>query len=284
MRAEKMRTFLSPDSKTGYAVHPESGDIRNVFNHGANAVADALANKGGKVLDAFDTGLGNFYRDFGFNETWRSPWNNEYRPAGWDEAKHGLPDVIGMEHPRAGTASADDLLASYDAARAARKTPPSVPKTQTPNLPTYQAEPAAAAASPFPPQTDLPRHVGPRIPQSRIDDVEQEATNAFASPQFLDWLKNGKFADWYDTRGTQSKAVDALGDQDGPEAFRDLMNKMGATTARSSPPNNLRRASYYRAFDMAGLLYPDALRTGEYKAVPAGRRRSTRSWSTWARS
>lgn len=124
MRAENMRTFLSPDKKTGYAVHPESGDIRNVFNHGrkgagAHAVAHALGN-GGKVLDAFDTNLGNFYRDMGFKETWRSPWNDEYRPTNWDP-KYGTPDVIGMEHPQAGKASPEELLAQYEARRADRK-------------------------------------------------------------------------------------------------------------------------------------------------------------------
>jgi hypothetical protein len=127
MRKEKMQTFLADDGKTGFAIHPESGDIRNVFNfgdagRGAHAVADAVANRGGKVLDAFDSGLGNFYRDMGFVEDWRAPWDNKYRPKNWDQAKHGTPDVIGMSHPFADTdRSAQQLIADYSDRRAARK-------------------------------------------------------------------------------------------------------------------------------------------------------------------
>lgn len=129
MRKEGMRTFLSRDGKSGYAIEPTSGDIRNVFNRpggtegaGAVAVSRALARGGdGKILDAFDTNLGNFYRDMGFKETERLPWNAEYAPAGWDAAKYGTPDVMMMRHPSPGTTSASRILRGYDAARAARK-------------------------------------------------------------------------------------------------------------------------------------------------------------------
>jgi hypothetical protein len=133
MRAEQMRTFVSPDQKTGYAVHPASGDIRNVFNHGApgagaHAIADAIGN-GGKVLDAFDTNLGNFYRDFGFKESSRVPWDEQYAPEGWNRQKYGTPDVIGMEHPLAGgQTTADQLLGQYAWARGERKVIPARPR------------------------------------------------------------------------------------------------------------------------------------------------------------
>jgi len=277
MRAEGMKTYLAPNGQTGYAVHPASGDIRNVFNSGekgggAKAVADALANRGGRVLDAFDTNLGNFYRDMGFKESWRSPWNDAYRPATWD-AKYGTPDVIGMEHPLAGQASADELLAQYDANRAARKASP-VPQRQpqVPSKPTFSPDSVVAqlVGHSLPEQKDLARYVGQRIPQSRVQDVEDAAYKTFSSPAFQQLLKDGNFGDWYNTVRTQGKAVDALGDAEGPTAFEDLMNKMGATTARSSPPNNPRRASYYRALDQADQLDVQGLRTGQYKAVPKG--------------
>jgi hypothetical protein len=139
MRAEGMRTFLSHDAKTGYAVHPATGDIRNVFNHGqrglgAHAVADALANNGGKVLDAFDTNLGQFYRDMGFHETDRFKWNDQYRPATWDESKYGRPDVIAMAHEQAGKRTPEQFIADYEEARAARKAGPQAVARPTPGL------------------------------------------------------------------------------------------------------------------------------------------------------
>lgn len=123
--------------------------------------------------------------------------------------------------------------------------------------------------SALPAQTDIPRFIPPRVPQSKIDAVEDMAFKTYTDPRFVEHLRNGQFADLYNTVGTQQKAADALGPE-GPQAYQDLMNKMGATTARSNPDNNLRRASYYYGLDRAGLLDPDALRNGVYKNVPAG--------------
>jgi hypothetical protein len=411
MQAEGMRTFLSPDGRTGYAIHPGSGDIRNVFNFGekglgAHAVAEALsAERGGKILDAYDTNLGDFYRDFGFAETSREGWDPKWRPATWDD-KYGTPDIVYMAHPEAGAASPEDLLARYEATRAARKRaasplqavrgdgPRTVPgrvldrervaaetkdgvstiRTRprnphqtpfevdwdavkrvgeenaraadeaafraqfsveagggaVPQETTYQvlddfgrvayetadqqealagaAEiglgpdrvraagpdgfgagaprvlPAAAAApapSPgfehtrppigaFPAQRDIPRLVKPKVAQERVDDVEAEALKTYLSPSFLKWLQQGGFERWYDSRGTEQMAVDALGDAEGPDAYRRLMEMMGAVTARSDPPNNLRRAQYYRGLELAGLLSPEDLATQGYKEVAPG--------------
>lgn len=125
MREEKMRTFLSPDGKTGYAIHPETGDIRNVFNHGtsgrgAEAVASAIASHGGRRLDAFDTNLANFYRDFGFRETNRMKWDDQYRPSVWNENKYGKPDVVEMEFAGAG-GDPERILGDYETRRGLRK-------------------------------------------------------------------------------------------------------------------------------------------------------------------
>lgn len=143
MRAANMRAFLSPDKKTGYALADLGGgrvDIRNVFNYGehgagSHAVAHALS-QGGNVLDHFDTGLGNFYRDFGFQEyhapevleyggkagASRVPFNREYAPEGWDFAKHGEPDVVFQMHPRPGAdESPEAFLREYEKNRATRK-------------------------------------------------------------------------------------------------------------------------------------------------------------------
>jgi hypothetical protein len=275
MKAEGMKTYLSPDRKTGYAIHPESGDIRNVFNHGdkgkgADAVAHALSN-GGKVLDAFDTNLGNFYRDFGFKETERLPWNDEYRPASWNEEKYGRPDVVMMQHPQAGQLSPDEFISRYSAARSERKgnwLQPHISVEEPSILRKVEPIPAAGGA---PAQRDLPRLLGKDL--GKVQDVEDLAYKTYTSPRFREWLNAGREIpggpNWYDTRATQQKAIDALGDTEGPAAFRDLMNFMGASTAMSRPSNNLRRASWWRGLHMAGMLDPESL-LDETLAAPPG--------------
>ncbi len=125
MRKEGMRTFLSKDGKVGFAVEPSTGDIRNVFNlggpkgAGAAAVIEAQSKYGGRILDAYDTRLTDIYRDLGFKETARFPWDEGYRPPTWNEAKYGKPDVVGMryEGPVGGV---DELWEAYTQRRGVR--------------------------------------------------------------------------------------------------------------------------------------------------------------------
>ena len=113
-----MRTFLSKDGLTGYAVKPD-GDLVSVFNvggkgHGEAAVRSGIRH-GGMKLDAFDE-IGNslrgyhvhpndkagiqrgrlpsLYGKYGFHEVDREPWNEDYRPEGWSG---GNPDVVYMQ-------------------------------------------------------------------------------------------------------------------------------------------------------------------------------------------
>lgn len=103
-----MRTFLSADGKTGYAVKPD-GDLVSVFNVGAKgagemAVLDGIWNSGALKLDAYaqvsdmfpDGYLVSKYRKYGFVEYERMKWDNDYAPDGWDTAIHGEPDVVFM--------------------------------------------------------------------------------------------------------------------------------------------------------------------------------------------
>lgn len=105
MREEQMRVFLNGTQNVGFGLHPSSGDIRNLFNAskargaGAYALAHAIA-EGGRILDCFDTRLVILYHDMGFVETAREPWNDALRPAGWDEARFGRPDVVFMRYLR----------------------------------------------------------------------------------------------------------------------------------------------------------------------------------------
>lgn len=101
----------------------------------------------------------------------------------------------------------------------------------------------------------------------KIADVEELAYKTFKGPQFLKWLEAGRgTGSWYDTRKTQSQAIDALGEKLGPEAFNDLIDHMAASTAMSRPENNLRRASWWKALHSAGLLDPAALRSSTLSA------------------
>lgn len=71
-----MRTFLSEDGKTGYAIKPD-GDLVSVFNTGVSgaggaAVVDGIVN-GATKLDAFDPYLPALYHNFGFKPDFTSP-------------------------------------------------------------------------------------------------------------------------------------------------------------------------------------------------------------------
>jgi hypothetical protein len=122
----------------------------------------------------------------------------------------------------------------------------------------------------IPEQKDLPRMLPKKKPQALLDEVEERTLRAYMGPKFEKWAAEGNFGNWYDTFGTEQAARDALGDEEGPAAFKRLMQFMGATTARSTPANNLRRAGYYRGLENAGLLDVEALFNKGYKKVPEG--------------
>jgi hypothetical protein len=96
----RCRVFLSEDGKTGFALTLE-GDLINWFNNSGvkNAGKAALAKAvelGAKTLDCYDGHLPKFYTQFGFVETGRIKFKDDYAPAGWDYAKLGRPEVVFM--------------------------------------------------------------------------------------------------------------------------------------------------------------------------------------------
>ena len=96
------KLFVSADGRVGYALSPE-GDLQGVFNNsarkgaGAEAVHHAIAN-GAKTLDAFDNFLPGYYKKFGFRETGRAKFADEFAPKDWNYKEHGRPDVVFMKH------------------------------------------------------------------------------------------------------------------------------------------------------------------------------------------
>jgi hypothetical protein len=97
----KMRTFLSSDGKTGYAIKSD-GDLVSVFNVGEKgrieAIIGELPGQGATKLDAFDESgrLPELYAKAGFTETGRVPFDPAQAPPGWTG---GRPDVVYMQHP-----------------------------------------------------------------------------------------------------------------------------------------------------------------------------------------
>ena len=93
--------LLDSTGKIGSAVSPE-GDIQSVFNNsgikGAGGAAiEAAKAAGGKTLDAFDPVLPGIYKQHGFVETGRAPFDPAQAPAAWDTKKNGTPDVVFMK-------------------------------------------------------------------------------------------------------------------------------------------------------------------------------------------
>lgn len=101
----KMKTFLAPDKKSGYAVKND-GDIVSVFStekgRGDHIMQHALKN-GGHKLDAFDGALPQIYAKHGFKEY--------KREKNWTPGK---PDIVYMHKPNNKESKIHDLLASED--------------------------------------------------------------------------------------------------------------------------------------------------------------------------
>jgi hypothetical protein len=117
-------------------------------------------------------------------------------------------------------------------------------------------------------QQDIERPNG--ASPEKIGRVESMAYDAFTSPKFRKWLEAGHgTGNWYDTRKTQARAIVALGDKLGPQAFNEFIDHVAASTAMSRPENNIRRASWYRALNLQGMLNPDELRSSTL-AAPEG--------------
>jgi hypothetical protein len=103
----QMRTFLSPDGKSGFGLNDD--DIVSVFRHpegqpgAAKRALKMAVDHGGRRLDAFDTVLPDLYSQGGFKAVARLPFDPQEAPEGWDTEKfkrfnNGKPDVVFMVH------------------------------------------------------------------------------------------------------------------------------------------------------------------------------------------
>lgn len=108
---KNMRLFLASDGESGIAIKHD-GDIVSVFSspiardrQSANSMIATAVSLGGTKLDCFDTVLPKIYAQEGFIEVGRDPWNDEYKPEGWDYETYkgfndGRPDVVYMEYKK----------------------------------------------------------------------------------------------------------------------------------------------------------------------------------------
>jgi hypothetical protein len=104
------RMFLTPDNSAGYAVSPE-GEIVSGFKHpaspyknvGKHIIEHATLVTGATHLNAYDTVLPHLYAQAQFKAVSRIPWNEEYKPEGWNP-NDGTPDVVFMSRNITGSA------------------------------------------------------------------------------------------------------------------------------------------------------------------------------------
>lgn len=281
MRAERMQTFLSPDGTAGYALGPLGDgrvDIRNVFNTqqgnsaGAHALADALA-RGGNVLDHFDTGLGNFYRDFGFREytpageaTSRLSFADEYAPDGWDFAKHGRPDVVFQQHPTAGQLTAEQYLAGYGQARAARKGAISAPPAihtrptwkPTPRGVFDRSAPAIQGQLPSDPRLAVPAPKSSRTTTSPlVNAIMNSKTVRRGLDRDVDEGLTMGGREWYELGPIKADLDSRSGT--GAMSFSDFNMLGGGASASNSVPNELAAVSVINYARKRGLALPEAV-------------------------
>jgi len=102
-QADKFKTMLTPDRKSGVAVKPD-GDMINVFSsergRGSDLVDKAIL-EGAKKGDNFDQAdLNKLYDSKGMREVKRMDFADEHAPEAWDYEKLGRPDVIMREMPK----------------------------------------------------------------------------------------------------------------------------------------------------------------------------------------
>ena len=91
------------DTEDGSSLVKDDGDIIGLFKKPTSktkGVAQDLLKKsveaGGVKLDNFDGYLTKQYEKAGFRVVARTPFNKKFAPDGWNQEKHGTPDVVAM--------------------------------------------------------------------------------------------------------------------------------------------------------------------------------------------
>ena len=141
-QGDGIRLFLSPDKKVGYAVKSD-GQLVSVFSADdttqmpLHTIVPLALSQGATRADAFDTVLPDFYSHFGLQPTARIPFDDDYKPDGWnyslyDKYNNGKPDVVFMrfDPDRIGVSYVPgdgDFVDDYDAGLASTEAVPDIP-------------------------------------------------------------------------------------------------------------------------------------------------------------
>jgi hypothetical protein len=92
--------YLSDTKLSGFGLKPD-GELVSVFSlpgaHEGDSAVTVAKELGAQKLDCLGEDLREFYEGHGFEVKAYKPWNNEFRPDGWDEEEYGLPNVYHME-------------------------------------------------------------------------------------------------------------------------------------------------------------------------------------------
>lgn len=97
------KIYLTEDKLSGFAIKPD-GELISVFSsvrgRGMSIAARAVE-RGANHLDCYEhpttRHLVKLYSKFGFIETDRLKWDDQYAPNGWDYERNDNPDVVFME-------------------------------------------------------------------------------------------------------------------------------------------------------------------------------------------
>lgn len=107
------------------------------------------------------------------------------------------------------------------------------------------------------PQVQITRSIPKKGASKRLQAAMDDPA---VKQQLIEWVKAGGEQvpeSWYHTNPLYQSMVEELGPEDGPDAFKKMMDMVAATSPRSSIPNNIRTASHYYNQVMEGVLPQD---------------------------
>lgn len=135
LEAEGAQLFMSKDGTVGYGISAD-GEMMNLFNNGIPGAGSAAAMEsirhGAYWCSCFDGQLPVIYTRLGFEVVARTPFVDEYAPAGWNYERDGRPDLVFaawkgtnyarpeevFDKSRAYKPGAGERVAGYDEAKA----------------------------------------------------------------------------------------------------------------------------------------------------------------------
>lgn len=254
-----------PDKIAGAVIRLPGGEEIVAPSH-----MDALleAERRGLNMEKVYWHLGNNPDDYAF-KTVGGKYLNRKEAAGVARQANQLATPGDFEGPYANTdLVAEDLKPTPPVARSL-EAPPVVPVPTPP-------ERGFGLGGFVPEQKQLSYFTGPRTKPEDLQMAYELSRRAFRPEgPYKKWIERGrKFPGaepWYtSTREIYRDAADEIGEEAAAKKVNALLGLyMPASTARSAPPNNLKRAFIWQALHNAGLVTPEMLRSSKI-VMPEG--------------